>query len=476
MANTNEEIINQLKPLFKEHDYDQLYYKQDIVTYQINGTTNFYQAIRNVPRYVPITDRTYWNQLNVAESNTPVDNTDDVDYLCFTANEDNSFLLLNCYISEEYAEEESNSFPKSAGVNTSNMTPHQNPPFVLEYSIDKINWSVLNMYQFDNDGDFILISDTISFEHARDKIYFRGDNINGTYFSDDSSKDLWYEAIFVSSSDSTFAVSGDLQTIVDKTGNDKEHGCFDSLFAIIIGSVFITSAPDLTATSFINNKYNNLFEGQVELLRPATMPNITISDLEGLYSVFVAMYSRSGIQEPANFNSITINSGTDHSLFGANFNYIYARTTFDITNDNITLNGFEGIECPNIDSAYTLANNILMNTNGFNPGNAYLYHAEVRIVDGTVYNIAAPDSVYIFNYVMHYNDDAIGEAITIHANGDSGASFDKWEVSYDNGSTWEDAVNDVIETIANANWTSELNFNLPDTSCIIRGTYTHPMN
>ena len=367
MANESN-IKDELKVLFKEHDYNQLYYKQNIVTCQINGTTNFYQAIRNVPRYVPITDRTYWNQLNVAEGNaessTPVDDVDDVDYLCFTANEDDSTLNLVCFIGEEYAEEESNSTPKSAEVNTSNMTPHQNPPFVLEYSIDKINWSVLNMYQIEDDGQFMLISDTISFDHAGDKIYFRGDNINGTNFYDDSNNNLWYDVKFIGNSDSTFSVSGDLQTIIDKAGNDKEHGCFDSLFSVASNSISITSAPDLTATSFVDNKYMALFFGQSELLHPATMPNITISDIENNTGVFQQMYAGSSIQEPANFNSITINSGGAYGIFVSNFDSIYESTTFNITNDNITLNGFEGIEFPTSDATYGTAE-MLGNTNGF---------------------------------------------------------------------------------------------------------------
>jgi len=64
MANNEENnIAAQLKPLFPKHNFNKLYYEQDVVTFTINGELGFYQAIRNVPRFVKITDRRYWNLL-----------------------------------------------------------------------------------------------------------------------------------------------------------------------------------------------------------------------------------------------------------------------------------------------------------------------------------------------------------------------------------------------------------------------------
>lgn len=360
-------IKDELKGLLKEHDYNQLYYKQDIVTYEINGTTNFYQAIRNVPRYVPITDRTYWNQLNVsecsAEGSTPVDDVDDVDYLCFTAQTDGANLCLAGMTKD---------------VNIDDV-------FSLEYSTDKVNWETLEfnvIQEQDQDSPAVIMSSLIEFAEG-DKVYFRGDNTNGTSYIDYNSY-TGYALCFTSTTEdpSYFAVSGDLQTIVDKTGQDKEHGSFGGTIGLFMNnqdysfptSFYITTAPDLTATTLLPMKYNTLFYGQTALTKPANMPSFTTSDLpyndDNVSACFDSMYyGCTSLEEPADFNDLTITSQDDVDCICDNLIDIYTDTPFNITDDNgETLNGFAGLTFP-YDSlsftSYDLAWEVLGNTRGF---------------------------------------------------------------------------------------------------------------
>lgn len=74
----NKTIQEALKPLFEEHDYYKRYKKLAIVTYtDKNGDIWFYQATRNVPRYIAITDKRWWRKLNQKQSSDtiPIDPT-----------------------------------------------------------------------------------------------------------------------------------------------------------------------------------------------------------------------------------------------------------------------------------------------------------------------------------------------------------------------------------------------------------------
>lgn len=466
MANESN-IKDELKALFKEHDYNQLYYKQDIVTYQINGTTNFYQAIRNVPRYVPITDRTYWNQLNIEEDSVPIG---DVDYLCFTAQNDGANLCL-------------------AGVT---MGVNVDDVFSLEYSTDKANWEALefNVMQEQN-GTTMLISSPIEFAEG-DKVYFRGDNINGTTAMDYNSN-TGYMFVFTSTTEdpSFFAVSGDLQTIVDKTGQDKEHGNFgdgDGEISLFIHnsnapfpmSLYITTAPDLTATTLLPTKYANLFNGQAALTKPANMPSFTTSDLPSLGDIpvgcFANMYDGcDSLEEPADFNDLTITSQDDVYRIGYNLQNIYKNTHFNITDNNgETLNGFAGLTFP-YDSlgftSYDFADSCLNNTNGF--GFSSQYKLNVSVENGTIVKIdRASDTGSEIGHSaanLYYNNNNVGTDVTIYLYG-GGNSFNKWQISTD-GTTFEDYNVTLNSTKSQKDWDQKLVFTLPDHDVWLKASY-----
>ena len=60
-------IKEKLKTLFEEHSLHKKYKEQDIVYLTIDGDIGFYQALRNIPRYIPITDDRWWRRLNKKE-------------------------------------------------------------------------------------------------------------------------------------------------------------------------------------------------------------------------------------------------------------------------------------------------------------------------------------------------------------------------------------------------------------------------
>lgn len=346
----NQTVFESLKVIFKEHDYNKSYEELSIVTKTTGDVVNLYQASKAVPRLVAITDKRYWQQLDKfnsqggSSSNTP-------DYLCFKANKAGATLRL-----------------AGVGMGESQFAPE---PLNIEYSTDKKIWTPLTFLS--NNG--LSISDNITFSSAGDKVYFRGDNLKGTADFNIEENKMWFY-VFVGNSgtlatDNEFAVSGDLQTIVDKSGNDKEHGIFGAyggLFSNVeeasdisddLTPILITSAPKLTATKLISNKYRALFAGQYLLEEPAGMPRFTTEDLPGdLHdesfiqvidaNCFSSMYfGCSALKHPANLNALTASSEYDFMLIAYNCLSMYLNTTFNITNDyGVTLNGFSGLNFP----------------------------------------------------------------------------------------------------------------------------------
>lgn len=467
MANESN-IKDELKGLFKEHDYNQLYYKQDIVTYQINGTTNFYQAIRNVPRYVPITDRTYWNQLNVtegsSEGNTPVD---DVDYFCISSNEgdcdiyligitnvDENFELIQLDNNDDNNGGTGRSLRSTRRVDDPDPDPDpvvfEHSPFNLEYSTDKINWTKLTLYYYLT-GERVIdfFSDLIHFENPGDKVYFRGNNIKGTYYYSEENE-YNYEVNFVESNSDdskTFSVTGDLQTLVSSDGTDKENGCFYD-FLSKHNSITITTAPDLTATSFVDHKYFHLFAEQHLLTKPANIyTDFSLEDLNGLDRVFNYMYGESGITEPMNLNNITIATNADYSLFLDNFSYIYGATSFNITDDSHTINGFSGITTPDSESAFTLCSE-LGNINGFDTADVYII-TQNTVIENPLYTGESPINDLLFSkFSTLKSSDEEYTMVTIEAApANNNYEFEKWQETTDGGITWTDVDNGTTATI-----------------------------
>ena len=384
----SEEVQNtsvQLKELFKEHDYNKLYKHLAVVTHTINEKLSVYQAIRNVPRFVKITNTRYWKLItNVQdESVEPSEPSEPEptgpDYLCFTAENDNSSLRVQVV-----------------------GAPLIVDTFALEYSLDKETWTSVefNNTSIDTYSNNVITSDVFEFDKD-DKLYFRGNNIDGTFkINDDESayNQLGYIANFVSGdtdNPSVFSVSGDLQTLVDETGEDKEHGCFSNLFNYNLCYLYITTAPDLTATKISNYMYVGLFSNQYLLKRVANIAQIHTTDLPVEYEdkyieldnymggggSFVAMYYNCiSLENYSEFNNITCETYDDYNIIYSHFNMIYAGTYIKIYNDESdTLNGFDNL---NIDSNVYYGGNKYFATSNINSYRSACN--ELKIIDYTV--------------------------------------------------------------------------------------------
>jgi len=68
MSEENNDIRVQLAALFEEHDYNKRYERLSVVYYMINGKIEFYQAIKDVPRKIPISDKDYWTLATISVS------------------------------------------------------------------------------------------------------------------------------------------------------------------------------------------------------------------------------------------------------------------------------------------------------------------------------------------------------------------------------------------------------------------------
>lgn len=62
MSKQNDDIRVQLAALFEEHDYNKRYERLSVVYYMVDGKIEFYQAIKDVPRFTPISDTRVWNK------------------------------------------------------------------------------------------------------------------------------------------------------------------------------------------------------------------------------------------------------------------------------------------------------------------------------------------------------------------------------------------------------------------------------
>lgn len=392
------------------------------------------------------------SSVTVTEYTESSDEPDEPDYLCFTANKAGATLALN-----------------GAYFN------YSGDDFAVEYSSDRTNWNNLSISKTEADeGIYLAISDTITFQNIGDKVYFRGNNTNGTthIISDDPPSFMAFKFVGgnnTQTEDNEFSVSGDLQTLVKEDGTDKEHGCFGmpeggGLFTNVnfldsdASGILITSAPDLTATNLGNLTYAELFSGQSLLAHPATIPEFTLEDLPnpGYAGCFYEMYAGTGLTEPADFSHIVINEQTssDELVKIENFVGIYEATDFDITSDNgETLNGFEGIQFPitfiedneteelsSLQFAY-----ILGNTNGFRLAHIYLNagnKGDIIPSDGYIGSHEEP------TYIVPLNESL---NVTLTADPREGYHFVKWQTSNDEGSTWTD-----IQNAINTTYTSTL--------------------
>lgn len=149
---------------------------------------------------------------------------DEIDYLCFTAKENNS--TVSTYIETQYG-------------------PVPNPP-TLEYSKDLLNWSPF------------VVDSTVVTLNAGEKMYLRGDN---PYFSPPGTN--YGNVVFKMTG--KIAASGDLMSLLDKSCKSttiSTEYCFSGAF---MGCNALISPPKLTATSLSYGCYYWLFHGCTNL-------------------------------------------------------------------------------------------------------------------------------------------------------------------------------------------------------------------
>lgn len=384
-------------------------------------------------------------------------------YLCFTANKAGATLRLVGMVNPDY----------------------DGDLVELEYSTDGETWHDFEITtDLNADAELNSISSTLTFSNIGDKVYFRGNNILGTSAVDIENDEVNFTYVFAggegtNTEDNEFAVSGDIQTIVDKTGQDKTHGQFGGdgcgLFSNLgvvsddeFPGILITTAPDLTATSLVPGKYCYLFMGQTLLEHPATMPNFTTNQLPhmsmddmdyGAYAFVSMYYGCTSLQEGCDFSTLTANTYSDVLVIAGNLEEIYEETTFNITDDNgLTLNGFEGISFPftatmemdgetmtKVINSYMFASDICTNTNGFSTITLY-----ISTDNGSIRNVN-PYYSYENDYDTHIGEisipsSAVGTTIEVEFDPNNDYTVTKWQSSTD-GETWIDIPNSDSNTL-----------------------------
>lgn len=377
------------------------------------------------------------------------------DYLCFTAEKAGSTLRM-------------------VGIVNENNT-HTLPS--LEYSTDDgETWNILIFTDGEvSDGAYSRVSDTLTFSNVGDKVLFRGNCPEGTAIGELVMNDPSVANGFMFSfnggdntvqDDNIFAVSGDLQTLVDGTGENKTAPCFGGLFAGV-ESLLITTAPDLTATQLTEYSYYSLFMFQTLLTAPAVMGNITNSSLshidlqtgEGGYA-FLYMYVTTGITTMPSLPNIVLDqNGTTQDLYNVFLNVL--RIVYDtqalITSDNgRTLNGLSGIDISDEAIAHyaeflgpiTQADiaAIIGSLNGFVCAKIVVEsnnhnHGEVSC------NPELVDGDFVTDGLNFWIKDGVSEQATLTATPHGGYSFVKWLTSSDNGETWTDDTEHLTDTI-----------------------------
>ena len=65
MANETENIREELKELFPEHNPKKSYKELSVVYTEIDGDIDFYQAIKQVPCNISIRNTNFWKHTNI---------------------------------------------------------------------------------------------------------------------------------------------------------------------------------------------------------------------------------------------------------------------------------------------------------------------------------------------------------------------------------------------------------------------------
>ena len=154
------------------------------------------------------------------------------DYLCFTAQTDNSAVSLQCELSD--------------------------------WTYPQVEWS----YDADKWDAFVFGRDTIRLENAGDMVYFRGQSGTWSFGTDR------YAHFTMSGS---IAASGNVMSLVDPTCASTSlprRACFVRLFE---GCTALTSAPELPATELKEYGYYEMFKGCTNLEEAPVLPAETLT-------------------------------------------------------------------------------------------------------------------------------------------------------------------------------------------------------
>lgn len=209
-------------------------------------------------------------------------------------------------------------------------------PINFEYSTDDgQNWNELNFTL--SEGSYI--SDVLTFDNEGDEVLFRGVNPDGLSRFNYSNFKWDFVTRFQSTENgSSFAVSGDLQTLKDGTGEDKIAIQAAKLF-YNDGIFLITEAPKLTATTLTKMCYYNMFGMQTSLVHCAEIPSLHGSDFAAVtesepLGAMAGMYMGcSGLVDCFDLPKIK-NQDFPNQMFALNFVSIFEGCTFNITDNN----------------------------------------------------------------------------------------------------------------------------------------------
>ena len=158
----------------------------------------------------------------------------------------------------------------SGSANTLTLTKNNSssgtaPTVSLEYSTDKVNWTT---WKESNDAMSYVIP-------ANGKVYLRGDN---SAFGNSN-------CFHAFSSTGKINASGDVMTIIDKTGQTKTLGeyAFRGLF---YNCTTLMTPPSISAVSVDTQGMFWMFSGCTSLETPPDMSNITSVGTQGMQSMF----------------------------------------------------------------------------------------------------------------------------------------------------------------------------------------------
>ena len=337
----------------------------------------------------------------------------------------------------------------------------------LEYSDDGgETWNTLNFTDGEQtDSEYARVSDTLTFSEVGDTVLFRGNCPDGTVHWTVIDEDF----IFYFSGgentqqeDNVFSVGGNLQTLVDGTGESTTAPCFAELFRC--DGILIDSAPDLPATTLSDYSYAAMFLGQTMLTTPANMGALTNASLPHVdlqapaetYSMY-GMYLDSALATMPSLPGIVIDENTSlQELYDVVLGiYMFVSgCPVVVTDDNgLTFNGLTGFDCSaetmahlaqliGADSelsTFFFANNIYGNVNGFAKS-----IINVKSDNGEIDVESLPGTYYGERYI--WIKDGVSQQVTLTDHISNGYHFVKWMTRASENDQWVDDTQHLTDT------------------------------